>query len=150
MKSPLRRRITPFVPFILKYEDSSGKYADSFKVAYDWNSLALVEIELGKNMLLDIGQVLDNPSVTNISVLLWAGVQIYHPEYEGPEGLEVLRSNLTIATAKEAKEACSEAFVKQLPAEQVEAMKRAAEAAEKAIEAGETPSPLALSPQPTE
>ena len=143
MKSPLRRRITPSVPFILTYEDESGKYSDSFRIAYDWNTLALVEEQLGKNMLLDIGVVLDNPSIRNVSVLLWAGVQIYQPEYAGEEGLEVLRCNLTIATAKEAKEACTSAFVQQLPPEQVAAMAAAAAAAAK----GE-PRPLEPSPTP--
>lgn len=142
MPSPLRRRITPFVPFVLKYTDESGEYASNLKIAYDWNSLALVELELGKNMLLDIGAVLDNPSIINVSVLLWAGLQIYHPEYEGAEGLEAVRSNLTIATAAEAKAKCSEAFVKQLPPEQVAAMEKAAAAAA----AGQAAPPLEPSP----
>jgi len=117
MKSPLRRRIAPSVPFVLEWTNADGtKVSESFQLSYDFNSLALVEEALGKSMLLDIGEVFhERPTVKSVSVLLWAAVQENHPEYEGPEGLFVLRSNLTVKSAKAVKEACQEAFMAQLP-----------------------------------
>lgn len=144
MKSPLRRRIAPSIPFILNYEDADGtKVSESFRLAYDFNSFTLIEETLHTNLLMDIGPLLDAPSVRSISVLLWAAVQLNHPQYEGAEGLEAIRCNMTLATAKEAKEACSEAFLTQLPVEQRAKLKAQAEAAQ----AGEQ-IPLAQSPAP--
>ena len=121
MKSQLRRRISPSVPFTLTFEDELGKTSQAFRLAYNLNSLTLVEEKLGKSMLTDIGEVIDVPSVKNISVLLWAALQENHAdEFEGDEGLELTRQNLTLAQSKEALNACSEAYVKQLPAEQQE------------------------------
>ena len=142
-KSPFRRRVSPSIPFILNVEDETGKFSQSFRLCYDLNKLALVEQELGKSALLDIGELFDNPSVTSVSVLLWAAVQEYNPEYAGKDGLEEIRYNLTIGTAKEAMDACREAFLKQLPAEQVARLKAIIEARI----AGQ-PVPLATSPAP--
>ncbi len=139
MKSPLRRRISSPVPYVLEYTNADGtKISETFKLSYDFNSLALVEETLGISMLLDIGAVLDNPSVKNVSVLLWAALQEYHPEYEGEEGLRIVRSNLTMASAKDARVACTKAFIKQLPPDEVARIEAAA--------ASEVPVPLAESP----
>ncbi len=141
MKSSVRRRISPFTPFILKVEDANGdKFEQSLKLSYDFNSLLLVEEKTGKSMLTQVGEVIDNPSIKNVSILLWAAVQEYQPEYEGEEGLRTIRYNLTLATAKDAKEKCAEAFLLQLPADQVARLKGEGEEA--------TP-PLAQSPVPT-
>jgi hypothetical protein len=144
MKSALRRRVSASVPFILTYENEDGtKFSDSFRLCYDFNKLALVEEILGKSVLLDIGEILDNPSVKNVSVLLWAAVLENHPEYEGAEGLETIRYNLTTWTAKEALTACTDAFMKQLPLEQQQRLK---DIQEKRA-AGEKTPPLAPSPE---
>ena len=144
-KSPFRRRVSGSVPFILNCEDADGtKFSQSFQLCYDFNSLALVEASLGKSMLTDIGEILDNPSVKNVSVLLWAAVQEHNPEYEGPDGLREIRYNLTVGTAKEVLAACSQAFVKQLPAEQVKRL----EEIQAARAAGEQSLPLAPSLEP--
>lgn len=118
MKSAIRRRISPSVPFTLTFEDSEGKASFSYRLSYNLNSLTLVEEVLGLSMFTDIGTVVTNPSVKNVSVLLWAALQENHPEYEGVEGLEVVRQNLTIAQLRDTLNACSEAYVKQLPLEQ--------------------------------
>jgi hypothetical protein len=95
---------------------------------------------------MDIGEILDNPTIKNVSVLLWAALQENHPEYEGLEGLQTVRCNLTIATAKEAKEACAAAFITQLPPDQVEAFKKVMAA----NAAGEPALPLTESPAPAQ
>lgn len=118
MKSPLRQRITPSVPFVLDWTDADGaKQTQTFKLSYDLNALMLIEQELGISMFTDAGDVLDAPSATNTSVLLWAAVQEHQPEYEGKFGLRAIRSVLTIDTAKAAIAACSEAYITQLPEE---------------------------------
>ena len=131
MKSPLRRRISPSTPFTLTFEDEQGKASLSYKLAYNWNSLALIEEKLHVSMITDIGQVFENPNVTNVSVLLWAAIQENHAEegYDGDAGLELIRQNLTISCAKEALAACSDAYVKQLPPEQQERVKKLVAAA---------------------
>jgi hypothetical protein len=136
-KSALRRRVAPSVPFVLEYSDASGTYKEALQLSYNWNGLALIEEKLGKSTLLDIGELLDNPTATTLSVLLWAAVQENHPEYDGEEGLATLRCNMTLATALAVRAACSRAFITQLPPEQVSAFEAAI--------AGTTP-PLAQSP----
>ena len=143
MKSPLRRRISPSVPFTLTFEDEQGKASFSYRLAYNWNSLALVEEKLGKSMILDIGELFESPNVTTVSVLLWAALQENHADdYAGDEGLELVRQNLTIPEAKKALAACSDAYVKQLPEEQQERVRKLVEAA-KAGEQVPEKSPLA-------
>jgi hypothetical protein len=140
MKSPLRRRVSPTVPFTLKVEDANGdKFEQSFRLSYDFNTLPLVEEKTGKSMLTQVGEIMDNPSVTNVSILLWAAVLENHPEYQGEEGLRTIRYNLTLATAKVALDACKEAFLLQLPADQVARLKGAVN----------DELPLAQSPTPT-
>jgi hypothetical protein len=140
-KSAFRRRVSPAVPYILEVEDDAGKQSISFQLAYDFNAFALVEEKLGKSMLTQIGELLNNPSVTNVSVLLWAALQLNHEEdFGGDQGLRAVRNLLTIETAREALEKCSEAFVKQLSKEKREQLKRAQEAKAR----GEQEVPLAL------
>ena len=147
MKSPLRRRISPSVPFTLTFEDAEGKFSASYRLAYNWNSLALAEMELGRNLLLEMGVILENPSITTVSILLWAALQENHEEeFAGKEGLELLRQNLTLSVARAAKEACGEAYTKQLAPEQIAAIEKAQKAAEEAAAAGQDP--LAVSPTP--
>jgi len=145
-KSPFRRRVTPAVPFILEVEDEAGKQSLSFQLAYDFNAFALVEEMTGKSMLTEVGVLLGNPSVTNVSVLLWAALQLHHEEdFGGLSGLRNVRNLLTIETAGIALEKCSEAFVKQLSKEKREQLKRAQEARA----AGEPALPLAQGPTAT-
>lgn len=123
-KSPLRRRITPSVPFILHVEDEGGNFEQSFQLAYDLNSMALFEEATGMNLFKDIGQILSTRSVTIVTALFWAGVQINHgADYNGQEGLEILRSNITLPQFGPIMEACLKAFVTQLTREQQNALK---------------------------
>ncbi len=142
MKSQLRQHISPSVPFTLNVSDANGGYKLSFRLSYDFNAFAAIEGVLGKSMLTDVGELLENPTATNVSVLLWAAVQENHPEYVGETGLRAIRSFLNTVSAKEAREACSQAYVKQLPPEKLEELKKIQ--AER--EAGNAGAPLAPSP----
>lgn len=143
MKSPLRRRISPSVPFTLTFEDENGTSTSSYKLAYNWNSLALVEEQLGKSILLDIGEILENPSIRNVSVLLWAALQENHEEdFEGIAGLKLVRQNLTVGESRKTLDACSEAYVKQLSQEQQNMLKEI----QAARAAGTDAPPLSESP----
>lgn len=122
----IRERISPSVPFTLEVEDATGKFSHSLRLSYNFDSLGLIETETGKSMLTEATEVFDNPSCKNVSVLLWAALQENHPEYRGLNGLRIIRQNLTLGQAKKAKDACEEAFVKQLPDEQVKKLAGAA------------------------
>ncbi len=125
MKSPLRRRISPSTPFILEYTNFDGsKVSESFKLSYNFKSMSLVEEQLGISMLTSVGEIIDNPTARNASVLLWGAVQEYQPEYSTEEGLEVICQNLTVATVRKAMSACFDAYVLQLPEEQQERVRK--------------------------
>lgn len=132
----VEERISPPVPFTLTFTDERGKHSLSLKLSYDFETLGLVEEQTGKSMLTQATEVFDNASCKSVSVLLWAALQEYHPEYRGeakklgdvPPGLRIVRKNLTLGQAKAAREACFEAFLKQLPDEQVSALKGEKEA----------------------
>lgn len=128
-KSPLRRRITPSVPFTLHVEDEGGTFETSFQLAYDLNSMALFEEATGLNMFRDIARILAERSVTIVSALLWAGVQINHAdEYAGSEGLAIIRQNATLVEMNNIMAACLKAFMTQLPKETQERLKKEQEA----------------------
>ena len=131
--SELRKRITPATPFILSTVDAGGgKFDTSFQIAYDFNALCLIEKTLNINVLKQFAGLLVEANAQTIAVLLWAGVQKNHPDYAGPDGLEVLCSNLTLASAKAAFAACITALVAQLPKEMADKInaQRAGNAAE--------------------
>lgn len=117
-QSELRQRITPSTPFILSVNDADGgKFETSFRIAYDFNALCLIEKHLQINVLKQFATLLVDADAQTIVVLLWAGVQKNHPEYAGLQGLEALGSNLTLESAKAAFAACIEALIGQLPAD---------------------------------
>lgn len=128
--TPLRRRITPSVPFTLRVEDvDGGTFESSFRVAYDLNAFSLFEETTGINVLQNLGIVFDKPSISLITVLLWVGIRLYHPEYRGLDGLETLRANITMDTLSEVKTACTEAFLLSLPKEKAAKLRADAVAA---------------------
>jgi hypothetical protein len=129
-KSPLRQRITPSVPYTLDVEDLQGKFALSFRLSYDLNAFCLVEEKLGKSMLTDLAAILDKPTVTTITVLLWAALQNNHGEYGGDDGLVAVRNLVTLPTLQPALAACVEAFLVQLPKEKQDEIRLKIKAAE--------------------
>ncbi len=149
MKSALRRRISPSVPFTLTFKDETGDVSQSYRLAYNFVSMSLIEERLSTpghpvSMLTDAGEVFDMFTVKATAVVLWAALQEYQPEYEGQDGLEVVAQNLTVATAMGARNACFEAYISQLPEDQQEKVRKAREAGPT------TEAPLVQSQPPTE
>ena len=143
MKSALRRRITPSVPFTLRVEDGKDIFEQSFRLSFDLNAFVLFEDTVGVNLLQNLSSIFDSPSVTTLTALFWVAIQENHPEYAGEDGLQILRSNVTLSNLGDVRLACSQAFLAQLPAEQAAKIK--ADMEKQA--AGETP--LAPSPVPS-
>jgi uncharacterized membrane protein YccC len=136
MKSPLRRRISPSVPFTLTFEDEQGVFTASYQLAYNLNSMALVELELNKSMLTSLGELLENPTATSVSVMFWAALQENHSdEFEGEDGLRLVRTNLTVAQTRSALAACAKAYIQQLPKEQQQRLTNMVEGREAGEEA---------------
>jgi len=115
----IRERVSPSVPFTLDVEDHTGKFSYSLRLAYNFRTLGLIEKHTGKSMLTEANEVFQNPTCDNVSILFWAALQINHPEWRGEEGLSAVQNNLTLLTAKAVRNACEEAFVKQLPEEKI-------------------------------
>jgi len=91
-----------------------------------------------------LAAILDNPTVSTITVLLWASLQCNHAEYGGLDGLRAVRNLVTMPTLQPALAACVEAFLVQLPKERQDEIRAKIEAAK----AGKEPPPNAASPTP--
>jgi hypothetical protein len=127
IKSAVRRRITPSVPYTLDVESAGGdKFSLSFRLSYDLNALCEVEEALGKSMLTDLSDILDKPTIKVVTVLLWAALLENHSEYSGPEGLAEIRNLITLPQLKPALAACMDAFVAQLPEAQRDRIRKQA------------------------
>jgi hypothetical protein len=121
-RPPIRRRITPSIPFTMRVENADkSSFELDLRLSFDFNALALVEQKTGINMLTM--EVFDSPSVTTMSALLWAAIQENHPEYEGDEGLSTVRSWLTLANTAEVFKALTDAFLATLPKEKADAVR---------------------------
>jgi hypothetical protein len=77
-------------------------------------------------MFKQLGEILDNATVKNVSTLLWAAMLLNNPEYGEPGGLETVRTNLTFPQLQPALEACMRAFVSQLPKDTADKINAAA------------------------
>lgn len=139
-KSVLRRRIVKATPLALTFDDGNGgTVTEHFRIAFDLNSMVLFEEETGLNMFKEIGSVLSTASVTIITALFWAGIQMYHMDYRGEEGLEIIRTNLTLLHFGPILQACVQAFLEQLPKEQQAKIKADTEAREAGQEVPQAP-----------
>ena len=143
-KSPLRRRITPSVPYTLSVENADGStFEQSFKLSFDLNAITTFETVTGVSLLTNMGQILEQPSVATSTALFWVAILGNHPEWAGQEGLEILRSNITLDKLAGIRRACVDAFLTQLPKEKADAIRSKMAEAEKAAAEG-TEIPLAL------
>lgn len=123
MSSPVRRRITPSVPFTLRVENQDGSSFElSLRLAFDFNALALVEEETGINALN--GEAFQKQNATVLSALLWAALQKHHPEYAGREGLEVVRTWLDLGNVTAVLDALTEAFLATMPKEKADILRK--------------------------
>src|SRR5208282_369636 len=146
-KTALRKRITPSAPVTIKVENSDGSSFElSWRLTFDFNTMALVEEHTGLSMLT--GEVFSNPDARRVSVLLWAAALEHQPEYEGMEGLEAIRSYLTIANTADVLHALDNAFMASLPKEKADELRAAAEA-KKNKEAGQAAPPADPTPAPS-
>jgi len=128
----------------VKNHDGSS-FELAFRLTFNFNAMALVEEHTGLSMF--DGSVFKKPSATTLSVMLWAGIQENHSEYEGIEGLKAIRSYLSLENVKVAQNAINEAFLASLPEAQAAAIRKAAEEAAKNAEEGVEEAPLAQAPQ---
>jgi hypothetical protein len=98
-KSALQRRIAPAAPLALEFEDAGELRRLDLRLVFDFNAVALVEETLHINLLS--GEILDPARLTGtaLSVMFWASLQAYHPEYEGAEGLVAVRSLMDLPNA---------------------------------------------------
>jgi hypothetical protein len=139
-ENTLRARITPTVPFTLHVENADGSTFDSgFQIAFDCNAFTAFEEVTGINILRDLAVVFDKPNVRVLTALLWAGILLNHPQYDSPEGLRNLRANIGLANIPAIKEACTRAFLAQLPKEQSERLKKEADERAQALAEGKSP-----------
>ncbi len=129
----LRKWLAPSVPFTVVLQDANGKFEHGFNLCFDFNALALIERHLGVNLLAQFSQIF-TISATSVSVFFWAAIQAYHPEYEGQEGLNVVRSYLNIANFESAALKVQEAFKLSLNAEQLALVEQALADAQKLID----------------
>lgn len=114
-KSAFRRRVVPSYPYVLEIEDESGKFTMAFKLCYTLSAFCLFEDVTKRNFLREMGEILDVPSVSLLTVLLWAGAtNTKDPDYEL---LDALRENATLSSMPAMKEAIIHALLAQLPAE---------------------------------
>jgi hypothetical protein len=117
----LQRRIAPAVPLALELdEDGGGTRRLDLRLVFDFNAVALVEETLHVNLLA--GDVVEHLTGTALSVMFWAALQARQPEYEGAEGLAVVRSWMDLGNAPAISLAVVNAVVRSLPAEQQQAI----------------------------
>lgn len=133
-KPQLRKFLSKGVPFTLTVTGAEGQRQLSFSLLFDFNALALVEELTGYSLLT--GTIFNHLNARISSILFWAAIQAYSPEYAGPDGLDVIRSLMTLKNNEAIQEAVNEAFIQALPDEQA-ANIRAALAAK--AEGGEAP-----------
>jgi hypothetical protein len=144
-KAPIRKHLSPSAPLSLAFDNEKGDGVDvlQFNLAYDFNAFALIEGRTGLNVLK--AELFKNINATNIRVLFWGALQLYHPEFEGDNGLEVAGSYINFENSKDIAQVLKKAFLLSLPKarrEQIEA----AEAAENAPK----PEGAPADPQPAE
>lgn len=148
--SKLRKHLSPSTPITLTFDRAEGEGVDvlQFNLAYDFNAFALIEGRTGLNVLK--AELFKNINATNIRVLFWGALQLYHAEFEGDAGLDVAGSYINFDNSVDIANALKKAFLLSLPKKRQQeiAKQEADEAAAKA--AGQNlPEPPA-DPQPAE
>lgn len=146
-KSAFRRRVTPSVPFMLTINEPNGEvWKLGFQLVFDLNRLCLFEETVGLSFLQNMTRILIAPSVTTLTTLLWVGAQ---DTFAGPEGLEAIRANVTLADLPAVKEACIKALLAQLPPDVAKKLADTIEASKKGEEKKADPTPAPVE-QPTQ
>ena len=68
-------------------------------------------------------EVVEHLTGSALSVMFWAAVLAYHPEYAGPDGLTVIHSYMDARNAPAITQAVMDAFIASLPPAQQEAIR---------------------------
>lgn len=108
--------LVPSVPVTIELDTAQGKQLLHFKIAYDFDALPLAEAKLGVSLLN--GRVFAKITANVIAVMFWAGIQKFHPEYEGEDGLKAIRSFISLRNSAVISDAVQEAYVLSLPDDQ--------------------------------
>jgi hypothetical protein len=144
----LRRRIVSSLPLDLKLQDDNGSVQTlSFRLSFDFNAIALIEEQTGFQVLT--GEIWRNLNAKNLSIMFWAAILANSPQYQGEDGLEIVRSYMDAGNSDQIAEAILDAYILSLPPEKRQMMK---ELKEKALHgegptkglAMETPAPSSL------
>ena len=105
-----RKRVAPSVPLKLDLaEEGGGRLTLALELVFDFNAVAAVETATGRNVFA--GDIWQNLSGTNLSVLFWAAVQARQPGLAGEEGLEIIRSYMDVGNSDQITWAIWEAFL---------------------------------------
>jgi hypothetical protein len=130
--TPIKRRIAPSVPLKLELADDNGAtFVRNFRLSFDFNALARIEEKTGLRML-GIG-VWTQLSAKVVGAMLWAAILANHPEYDTREadgertddGLEAISSYVDLSNAEQVTSALWEAYLRNLPKEKSEALRKA-------------------------
>lgn len=141
------RRLTPSVPFTFKGADGGDA---AVRLSYNLNAFIAIQEEIGTDNVFDqLERLFQRKNAKTVSLLLWAAMLEYQPDYAGKDGLAAVRSALPLWQLGEAHSACVDAFIEQLPPERkAEVLEKAA--AEAAAEAGKkNQDPFAPGPDET-
>jgi hypothetical protein len=134
--TPIKRRVAPSVPLKLDLEDDSGaKFSKEFRLSFDFNAAALIQEKTSLKLTeFSSWRHIDEPIFQ--SVMFWAAVLAQSPEYEGDEGLSVLRSYMDEKNSEAIVEALWQAYLLYLPKEKREFVVKLKADAEKERDAG--------------
>jgi hypothetical protein len=144
-KEALRRRIAPGVSLTLDLtEDDGSKFQRTLKLSFDFNAMALVHERTGVDMANTYPFNKVNLAPPTLSVMLWAAILANHPEYEGEEGLGVLRSYMDGGNVDQIEQALFDAWLVNLPEADRKMWLKMVEDAK----GGANPTPAAPAPEP--
>jgi hypothetical protein len=136
--TPLRKRLTPSVPYTIEFNDEKGGYVEKVQLAFDLNAIAAIEEATGVN-ILNNWLYIYKLDATNFSLFFWAALLPYQPKYNSKEGLEAVRSYFDLSNWEPAGEKVWEAYKLCLDPIRKQAVEEALTAATKAIETGVVP-----------
>jgi hypothetical protein len=147
-KTPLRKRIAPSAPLKLTLtDDTNATFSRNFRLCFDFNAITLIEETTGFGLLT--GEIWKHLTAKVVSVMFWAAVLAVHEEYEGAEGLAVIRSYMDAGNVDTITDALIDAFLISLPKEKQERLRALKEAALKGEDTNPTPPVVEMPPPET-
>ena len=140
-KSALRRRVAPFVPVLIEYEDENGPFSKLYRLAFNLNVLAEISEKTGLQALtFDMWTRL---SASILRVMFWSALIPHQPEFDNAEGFEVAGSMLNGESQESVVKALWEAYLLYLPKDEAELLRqKRKEALEGESDPLEIPAPM--------